>query len=527
MNISSKNKCVIYTRVSTDEQAVNGVSLDAQEKQCSNYAKSLGLDVVRVFREEGVSAKTITRPALSELLHYLTTNQGIIDTLVVWKIDRVSRNYDNYRAFKKQLASHGINILSSTETFEDNASGHLTEGFLGLLAQFENETKSERTTLGMTERVESGCWIHVAPLGYKNIRDDQGRPTVAPDKYANSVKRLLEMFSLGSSTQKQLVIEAKVLDIKSVTGKDINFSTIGKMLRNPLYAGMIKSSLSDELIPGIHDGLIDWDTYLKIQLLLTPKLSLTSGKQVDTFWPLRGGVMRCANCDLPITGGSPKGFAKYYPKYQCRKCTKKLLGVSTSIDRSKLHLEFEALLKQISPDETILESFKRKVMRSWKSRIKDVSSKRALLQTKLTKLESQKDRVLELFIDGSLDYDEKSSQLLKIGGEISLVQNQLRDLTSIKEEKVELLDYCVNFISNLAQIWNDADVDSKIRLQHIIFPEGLVYEFGHGFRTPVLSPIFRYITEQKEPSNDDDSSMVPLERFELPTPSLGRRRSIH
>jgi hypothetical protein len=156
--------------------------------------------------------------------------------------------------------------------------------------------------------------------------------------------------------------------------------------------------------------------------------------------------MRCANCDLPITGGSPKGFAKYYPKYQCRKCTKKLLGVSTSIDRSKLHLEFEALLKQISPDETILESFKRKVMRSWKSRIKDVSSKRALLQTKLTKLESQKDRVLELFIDGSLDYDEKSSQLLKIGGEISLVQNQLRDLTSIKEEKEELLDYCVNFI---------------------------------------------------------------------------------
>ena len=508
MNKSSTSNCVIYTRVSTDDQAKEGVSLDGQEKMCLSHAKRNNLTVQKIFREEGVSAKTMNRPQLTEMLQYVIAKESNIDTIIIWKIDRISRKALDYQLLKEKLVSQGISLVSATESFTNSAAGILGEGMVALLAEFENNVRSERVVLGMKERISKGSWLHVAPTGYSNYKDSEGRPTLSLNESSESVRELLELFSTGEYTQLQLMNKAKKDGLTSKKGNPITFNAMGKMLRNPIYAGKVKSSLTAEIMDGLHEPLITIETYHRNMQLLNPAYKLNSQKHTDSNWPLRNSFTKCAFCSLPITGGSVKGNTKRYDKYQCRQCRKSEVGVSTGIDRDKLHSEFRDLLDSISPNDEVLSIFKSKVLKAWKNRVEQLRTSKNSLQAKQDSLELKKERILDLYIEGGLSVEEKASQLSKVDAALIDVSRQLDAVSGLKNERIEILDYSLKFISNLSKIWDDSDVDAKSRLQNIVFPEGVKYEFGKGFRTPEINPIFRYVSNKKDPILEDESLMV-------------------
>lgn len=89
-------KAIIYTRVSTTEQANKGFSLAKQKEDCITFAKKQGFEVVKIFEERGESAKTTDRKELQSLLKYCTENRKQISALIVWKFDRLSRNVEDH-----------------------------------------------------------------------------------------------------------------------------------------------------------------------------------------------------------------------------------------------------------------------------------------------------------------------------------------------------------------------------------------------------------------------------------------------
>jgi len=148
---------IVYIRVSSREQ-LEGFSLESQERVCRNFAYKNGLEVVKVFREEGESAKTADRPQLNAMLKYADKNRNKIGSLIINRVDRLSRIKTDYFALKMIFAKFRIIIQSATEPIEDDPSGKLMEGVLASLAEFDNDIRAQRTSEGMKTRLKNGYW---------------------------------------------------------------------------------------------------------------------------------------------------------------------------------------------------------------------------------------------------------------------------------------------------------------------------------------------------------------------------------
>jgi len=148
-------RAVIYSRVSTREQTQN-LSPATQERICRAYCDREHVVVAKVFVEQGESAKTTDRTKLLELLDYWRERKGDIKHVVVYRIDRFSREQYDYIVLAAQLKKYGVTLKSATEPISDDSTGKLMENILSAFAQFDNDVRAERTVAGMRAALEAG-----------------------------------------------------------------------------------------------------------------------------------------------------------------------------------------------------------------------------------------------------------------------------------------------------------------------------------------------------------------------------------
>ena len=140
---------IIYLRVSTEEQ-VDNFSLETQEKICRQEAERRNMQVGQIFREEGRSAKNITgRPVLIEMLEYCRKNRRSVDALIVYRLDRLSRQTGDFLAIRKKLSENQIAIVSASEPTGNSPTERFIETMLASFAQMDNDVRSERTKNGL------------------------------------------------------------------------------------------------------------------------------------------------------------------------------------------------------------------------------------------------------------------------------------------------------------------------------------------------------------------------------------------
>ena len=160
-------QAVIYLRVSTEEQVEN-YSLDTQADICQREAERRNMVVTRVFREEGRSAKTIRdRPALLEMLAYCRRHKREVDAVMVYRLDRISRQTADYLAIRRKLTECEVTLLSATEPTGNTPTEKFVETMLAGFAQMDNDVRSERTRNGLRARFLAGLHNATAPIGYK------------------------------------------------------------------------------------------------------------------------------------------------------------------------------------------------------------------------------------------------------------------------------------------------------------------------------------------------------------------------
>lgn len=482
-SVMKPNNCVIYNRVSTEEQAKKGYSLDAQEEQCQKFALLESLNVLKIFREEGQSAKNTKRVELQKMLKYCKEHKNEIKCVVFWKYERFMRMLKDQIQVLDYLEKLDIEVMSVTEPNEKSAAGNLTRNMLGALAQYDNELKSERVTNGMQKAFRSGRWLWRAPYGYEQ---DSHIGNIKPKaKEKEIVKKIFEKFATGCYSQADILAELKTENIK------MRPNHLCEILRNPIYCGILyKEEWSAEPIKGKFETIISEKIFYLVQDILNGRKPVVVPHDFkNPNYPLKQ-FLRCPYCGKPLTGSTSTGRNKkkfyYYTCYN-KECTNRF-----SMPKDKVEREFIEVLKTIKPKTELIDVFRSMVQDVYKELTHEQKVLNNNLQKDLEKLVENKKRLVDFFLNGKIDEDTYELKLNEFKEREMYLQCNVKNSMLENKDFEKCLNSSLNIIQNLENAWNNATYEVKKKIQNLIFPNGLSADFS-AFQNLVNSLIFTKI----------------------------------
>lgn len=306
--------CIIYTRVSTDEQAEKGYSLRDQYSKLERYCIEKGYQVAKHFQDDH-SAKTFERPQFKALIEYLKQNKGLVSKILVIKWDRFSRNMEHSLNMLTYLHQLGVEVEAIEQPLDNSVPENLLMQAIYLaVPQVENQRRALNTSNGMRRAMKEGKYCATAPQGYLNRRDERGKPILVVDPVkAPLVKEMFTLISECGHSQQQV---RKTMSARGLTYSRSQFSNA---LRNPVYIGKIKvpayKSESEEIVNGIHEPIIDESIFYRVQAILSGKKPSRKSR-IREGMPLRGFIY-CSAFDHKMTGSCSHGHGGVYGYYHC------------------------------------------------------------------------------------------------------------------------------------------------------------------------------------------------------------------
>ena len=499
MTDTQPKNAIVYVRVSSLEQ-VDGTSLESQERLCKEYAQREGFAVLQTYIEKGESAKTADRTEFIKAISFCSDKKNKVSYFIVYKIDRFSRNQTDYAIVKQRLQKYGTEIRSVSEKIDDTPSGKLMEVMLSGFAEFDNNVRTERSVNGMKERLKKGIWVWQAPLGY--CRTEKGGNIVPDPKLAPYIKMAFEEYAKGTHTFQSLANFLNARGLVSRYGKPVIFQMVEKILKNPIYCGIIK--VWDTETKGAFEPIIDENLFYLCQK------DGKSGKNkphlaINPDFPLRKLAV-CQFCNAPLTGSHSRGSkGKRYPYYHHHKQN---CSHAKSFPKENFEQIFVEYLNEISPSLEYEKAFKAIVIDIWKNNCKGFHEQNEKIRKEISDLEKQKQRVFELHQSGVYSDSDFVAQKNIISKKIAQKDTLIHDKKIDEFNMEEALDFCFDTIRNSAQSWLKYDKmpEKRIRFQNFIFEDNLPFS-GTKFGTPKLSPIYKLYQEYLT----DPSKLVTLQ----------------
>ena len=186
----------LYTRVSTEDQAMEGFSLDSQLERLKAYCMAREWQIFKEYVDAGFSGRNTKRPQYQQMFEDIDK----WDILVVIKMDRIHRNSLNFTNMMLEIRKHDKNFVSMSESFDTStAMGRFFMDMTQLIAQLESEQLGERTFIGMRQKakkLDSGFMGHGIPFGYR--KDDDGQFTEIPEEI-QIIKKTFQLYEQGLS----------------------------------------------------------------------------------------------------------------------------------------------------------------------------------------------------------------------------------------------------------------------------------------------------------------------------------------
>lgn len=244
-----QKRAAIYVRVSTQYQ-VDRASLPVQRSELVNYAKyALDIPDFVIFEDAGYSAKNTDRPDYQQMMARIRT--GEFSHLLVWKIDRISRNLLDFAAMYSELKQLGVVFVSKNEQFDtSSAMGEAMLKIILVFAELERNMTAERVSAVFLSRANDGIWNGgKVPFGY--AYDKQTKTFSILEDEAKTVRLIYALYE----SSKSLVTVSKALNergIKTRNGSEWSPTTVHTMLSNPFYSGTYRYNYRNESNPHHH-----------------------------------------------------------------------------------------------------------------------------------------------------------------------------------------------------------------------------------------------------------------------------------
>lgn len=308
-------KAVIYARYSSDNQREE--SIEGQLRECMAFAERKGYTVIKSYADRAISGKRAdNRPEFQRMIN--DSAKGEFDVVIVWKIDRFSRDKYDSVIYKSKLNKNGVSVISATEPIDDSPEGKLMESIFEGFSEYYVKDLELKTSRGMTENAIKGKF-NGGHITYGYVIDDDKRfqkhETEAP-----IVAEIFRRYAEGEPIRS--IIDD--LTSKSVTnrGKKMTYHFINWILKNRRYIGeyTFRDTMNTEAIPPI----ISEEIFEKCQKRLSSnKHKAASFKKVEERYYLTGKIF-CGECGTSMSGISGTSKTKdNYRYYQCMKSKKK------------------------------------------------------------------------------------------------------------------------------------------------------------------------------------------------------------
>ena len=473
---------VIYTRVSSQEQAQNNGSLEVQSKYCNNYAATHSITIKEYFGGTYESAKTDGRKEFQRMLEYVKKHKNI-SYIIVFNYDRFSRSGAAASHLSEELSKQGITVKSVTQDIDTStAIGRLQENFFHMLNNFDNRLKSDRTTINTREVMLKGYWPYATPMGYKNLKPKHRAcfHEYVITEEGKHLKRGFQMVADGKCQFKEVV------EFLSRRGVRITKTSFRHVFSNPFYAGYVTGKLvGGKLMKGQHPALVDVKTFMKVQDILNdnpiagvPKVSRHDEVPLKTF--ARDEVSK-----MPFTGYKTKGNWYYKIKE----------GPSpVNVNAKQLNSLFVNLLTNYQYNPAVRKQLQSTLTQKLKERLALNEKENTLLKKKLAEKKSLLEKLELKFIADQITEELYQKHATPLRQEIDQLGKEIESTSFSGSNLENVVNKCLTIAQNLSQSWVSADYETKQQLQKLVFPEGILYNKQKGaVRTPRVNSLFEAI----------------------------------
>ena len=474
------NTCVIYTRVSTKEQAENNMSLETQRKACEHYSKKHSYKIMAFFGGTYESAKTDERDEFNNMLAFVKKSREKISYIIVFSVDRFSRSGANAIYITDQLKHQGINVISVMQPTDVNTpSGTLQQNIQFIFSEYDNQLRREKTITGMRNKFLKGEWCMKPPKGY-DIITINGKRSIVVNKDGELIRKAFLWKYYEHLSQTEIGHRLASMGLK------LTKNTVCNMFRNPFYCGIISvRTLQGKVVNGKHEKLVSHELFLGInELLLQKNRSNSSHCNDNPELPMRR-FLKCNVCQVSLSGYNvtKKKWLFYY------KCFTH--GCASNRRSVVIHSLFAELLNKIRIDEKNYPNLKKEFASNF-IKIDNISRKsQSHFKANLTIIKNKMEFLEERLVFGELSEQLYKKHLAKLVDEKEEVESQIDKLRAGLVSNEEMKMAREGVIKNLAHLWLTGNLQSKRIIQSKIFPEGihfdkptdklLIRKLGEGF----------------------------------------------
>lgn len=426
----NKTRVLLYIRVSTHEQAMEGYSVGEQTERLTKYADAMGWTVVKTFTDPGYTGADTHRPGLRELIR--SVEAGHADKVVVYKLDRLSRSQkDTLFLIEDVFLKNNTDFVSMSENFDTATPfGRAIIGILAVFAQLERETIKERMIMGREARAKSGyyCAGRRILTGYDYIDG-----LLKVNEYeAMLIKQIFEMFNGGTPIKTIAdLLNDRGLYHRATPWDD---TTIRRLLDNRHYIGEVK--FGGKWYPGRQNPIIDPETFDKAQKILKVRADSYVASNKHSV-PLTGFIF-CGCC-----GGKyhrqcwkPKNDGTRSAQYMCysrSKKSKKMIVDPTCRNKVYKTDELEEIvfgeIRKLGTDPDYLDKIREEI-----SQERESDESIQTIKKEIDSLTSQISKFMDLYSINKLTLQEVDDKITPLSEKRDKLETDLRILTQPAED---------------------------------------------------------------------------------------------
>ena len=501
IKIEKRRKIIaIYCRVSTDEQAEFGYSIDEQKRLLEEWCKANDYIIYKCYSDRGISGKNIKdRPALKELLS--DAKAGKFDMVISWKINRVSRKLEDVLKIVNLLEKNNITFKSYSEPFEtDTPAGRMQFQMMALIGEFERGTIAQNVKMGMIAKAKSGNWCGGRVLGYDLVpnnspeEEKKGKNKLKiNEKEAEIVRFIFNEYSKGKG-YKAITNQINKLGYKTKKGNDFSVGSIRDILTNPVYIGEIRYNVRQNWsekrrrninpnpirVKGKHEAIIDRELWDKVQLILESKKGKPS-RIYDGEYPLTG-ILRCPKCGAGMvisrtTNTLADGTKKRIAYYCCGNWKNKGTSVcnSNTIRVDKANEYVFKKIEELVSNEAVIKAVVKNINKERKDKVKPAKRLLGDIDKELEKLDKRKRKIFEAYEDDILTKAEFQIRKDELNEKIRILEEEKKPLlNTISEDVSEEIPYefIKDILKNFSKVLNsNVSREQQKKLLHMIISE--------------------------------------------------------
>ena len=515
---------LIYVRVSSKKQELEGHGRQSQEERCKQDFLSIGVPHLRTFPDTFTGGGDfMNRPAMRALLAYIDAHPHKKFVVIFDDLKRFARDTAFHLKLRTELKVRDVLPRCLNYNFDDSPEGMFVETVLAAGNELERHQNRRQVVQKMKARLDAGYWSFAGRRGYDTMKDLLHGKLHVANKDGRLMKEALEGFASGNFVRKidvaRFLFSHKFWKNAKASPEDY-IDTVTAMLTDVFHAGYIEyEPWGVARRKGHHKGIISLDTYEVIQKRLKKEDSHSRVRMdISPEFPLRGLVL-CPSCQEKLTGAPCKGRSKTYAYYYC--VTKGCSLRSKMLSKKDVEREYAALLRRTRLKDELDELVQLTFNRAWKQEVVDFKRLEALKARQRSELEEKLRDLTELARTTRLDTVRRAyeQQIEETARELEGSSNSTKRDLGVPYRTA--LAKSTGLLKNPITIWEKVGAVEKQRLYFFLFEARLPYTKGEGFRTGELLSSTRIFEEFCEQNSDD----VDRTGFEPATPSLQMRCS--